>query len=125
MNPTLRSPHTRGDGPNTTTGFATINWFSPHAWGWSEKAKPDAEGHLVLPTRVGMVRLLFERDYFHVRSPHTRGDGPQAYHGSQLLVMFSPHAWGWSALDRDRSCTAVVLPTRVGMVRSPPDYLDA
>src|SRR5208337_2250158 len=96
MNPTLRSPHTRGDGPNTTTGFATINWFSPHAWGWSEKAKPDAEGHLVLPTRVGMVRSCGCHRGSWRRSPHTRGDGPR--HAWRLMppMSFSPHAWGWS-----------------------------
>src|SRR5271165_5281569 len=117
MNPTLRSPHTRGDGPNTTTGFATINWFSPHAWGWSEKAKPDAEGHLVLPTRVGMVRKGEAECRRPSCSPHTRGDGPRWIEIGAALLSFSPHAWGWSEALQIILTPEDVLPTRVGMVR--------
>ncbi len=74
----------------------------------------------VLPTRVGMVRLIpscssaLSRsphtrgdgpDYLHdvfseaLCSPHTRGDGPQQGFYPGLFITFSPHAWGWSAIN--------------------------
>src|SRR5271165_7010805 len=34
-----------------------------------------------------------------------------------MIVTFSPHAWGWSAIEHGRPAAPAVLPTRVGMVR--------
>src|SRR5271166_4021050 len=52
------------------------------------------------------------------RSPHTRGDGPQYSADRALPLLFSPHAWGWSAEQNSSHQGRRVLPTRVGMVRS-------
>ena len=52
-----------------------------------------------------------------VCSPHTRGDGPMAQGQSWRHLMFSPHAWGWSAPSAQPLTSSQVLPTRVGMVR--------
>ncbi len=51
-------------------------------------------------------------------SPHPRGDGPNRIWVTLTLVLFSPPAWGWSALQRQQRPLQRVLPTRVGMVRS-------
>ena len=50
-------------------------------------------------------------------SPHTRGDGPYLFLALGHNSSFSPHAWGWSALENASSRYQSVLPTRVGMVR--------
>ncbi len=50
----------------------------------------------VLPTRVGMVRVLGQNSINPLRSPHTRGDGPVSGGSPVELTLFSPHAWGWS-----------------------------
>ncbi len=55
---TYGSPHTRGDGPSPLRPSHTTEWFSPHAWGWSEIPFVPPSGVNVLPTRVGMVRTI-------------------------------------------------------------------
>ncbi len=72
----IGSPHTRGDGP--ALKHMPPNWqaFSPHAWGWSAHARVNQLNREVLPTRVGMVRLVCLRSDNQDSSPHTRGDGP-------------------------------------------------
>ena len=70
---TRRSPHARGDGPDD---FA-LRWpkaFSPRVWGWSV-ISGDVKQASVLPTRVGMVRVMAAGS-LEPGSPHARGDGP-------------------------------------------------
>ena len=71
-------PHPRGDGP---PGSAV--------------GGQDAE---VFPTRVGMVRRRAGKGYRACRFPHPRGDGPPCRLRSLRLLLFSPPAWGWSAV---------------------------
>ncbi len=111
------SPHTRGDGPLLLDGEATSRVFSPHAWGWSDEREWFAESGMVLPTRVGMVRIPPLPLIGATSSPHTRGDGPMPTATGIWLAEFSPHAWGWSAIRFRVGSAAPVLPTRVGMVR--------
>src|SRR5260221_13054621 len=59
----LCSPHTRGDGPQQKGARLMSAAFSPHTWGWSDKASRRATDHIVLPTHVGMVRHRFTQ--FH------------------------------------------------------------
>ena len=112
------SPHPRGDGPIRFTDATNIISFSPPAWGWSGRLA-GLHGRIgVLPTRVGMVRILSLTSGNPLGSPHPRGDGPMT---SEVLVVdieFSPPAWGWSATFRGRKTSLEVLPTRVGMVRT-------
>jgi len=72
----------------------------------------------VLPTRVGMVRHGNREILLPRRSPHPRGDGPPDNRAGCSVAEFSPPAWGWSGLPVERLFRVVVLPTRVGMVRS-------
>ena len=53
------------------------------------------------------------------RCPHPRGDGPRSNPNSNKCDRLSPPAWGWSALRCVRECPERVVPTRVGMVRTP------
>ncbi len=75
---------------------------------------------VVLPTRVGMVRVLEIFRAKDLSSPHARGDGPCCYDQQSEWQRFSPRAWGWSdnlVIECGPEC---VLPTRVGMVRTFP-----
>ena len=46
-----------------------------------------------------------------------RGDGPLQEPQTYITTMFSPHAWGWSALKCSDARCRKVFPTCVGMVR--------
>jgi len=115
--PATCSPHPRGDGPVANPGFSMPIMFSPPAWGWSGEKGCPVVFWKVLPTRVGMVR----KPGVHCRgwesSPHPRGDGPADLGESMSDEWFSPPAWGWSVNSCTRMPAALVLPTRVGMVR--------
>jgi len=112
-----RSPHVRGDGPNSNRHLHRMDMFSPRAWGWSgyQCLKPNSP--VVLPTCVGMVRLARRRWHHPRRSPHVRGDGPLLRSAADQFWGFSPRAWGWSEAARALDLLAGVLPTCVGMVR--------
>ena len=117
---TARSaPHPRGDGPRGHVPSDTALECSPPAWGWSAPPSTSAQIHLVLPTRVGMVRRQGAIVRYDCRAPHPRGDGPERCVCCALLCLCSPPAWGWSAKERPRNSELEVLPTRVGMVRQP------
>ena len=110
-------PHTRGDGPLRSSCCARYIWFSPHAWGWSVCSYFLCRLLSVFPTRVGMVRSDRVAKSVALRFPHTRGDGPRTINKFILVIVFSPHAWGWSAIRAKLLALSGVFPTRVGMVR--------
>ncbi len=116
------SPHPRGDGPAPIGPDACAFEFSPPAWGWSVLHTHRHVIPAVLPTRVGMVRPGHPATRLCTGSPHPRGDGPasQIIHGHDEA--FSPPAWGWSAVRRPEPRDGLVLPTRVGMVRTPSTF---
>ncbi len=72
---------------------------------------------LVLPTLVGMVRMLTRTSNDRHSSPHARGDGPYETRELALHAGFSPRPWGWSAKNKQPAQSQGVLPTPVGMVR--------
>ena len=111
------SPHTRGDGPLPSAPTLRVRRFSPHAWGWSGHGAAAGLNNVVLPTRVGMVRIRATCRRSGASSPHTRGDGPFRQATDVIIPAFSPHAWGWSAWSLPPLKGPAVLPTRVGMVR--------
>ena len=113
------SPHPRGDGPDRGHQGSRGRLFSPPAWGWSGQRGQRSPRNRVLPTRVGMVRLTTARTLPKVGSPHPRGDGPVKEANALLETAFSPPAWGWSAGIDAALAEGIVLPTRVGMVRTP------
>ena len=65
-----------------------------------------------------MVRAQIEARGLPSCSPHPRGDGPPSPRTCPPCMEFSPPAWGWSGLKLVPVTPSIVLPTRVGMVRS-------
>ncbi len=112
------SPHPRGDGPTRGKDRSLGSVFSPPAWGWSDHFQPGGRPGRVLPTRVGMVRTTRGGAFRRSSSPHPRGDGPWCHIDRATWTMFSPPAWGWSALPAEPPVPVMVLPTRVGMARA-------
>ena len=94
-----RSPHTRGGGP-----FCRSSYREPP---------------YVLPTRVGVDRISALGFWRRSGSPHTRGGGPTWRRSFISVVMFSPHAWGWTGWRLLAGVDGDVLPTRVGVDRCP------
>ena len=84
--------------------------FSPHAWGWTGHGTTNFDDSTVLPTRVGVDRQDAGVAVRDVRSPHTRGGGPMFSRIPFTMLLFSPHAWGW---------TDQQLPFHSGHRRSP------
>ena len=111
------APHPRGDGPRSSCSRMRGMLCSPPAWGWSAGAEGRALRHLVLPTRVGMVRMALMAARSAGCAPHPRGDGPPSVRLRNRLNQCSPPAWGWSATSSPSHPWGPVLPTRVGMVR--------
>ncbi len=64
-----------------------------------------------------MVRRAVSTQRSAAGSPHPRGDGPISVVVLRSVGQFSPPAWGWSANAVGGRHRAIVLPTRVGMVR--------
>jgi hypothetical protein len=112
------SPHARGDGPSSGSLTKQPRTFSPRPWGWSVFLELGLRGGDVLPTPVGMVRLIRVEELPMPCSPHARGDGPDRCRQHAIVVGFSPRPWGWSAVRTFYICNQSVLPTPVGMVRS-------
>src|SRR5271157_165386 len=112
-----RSPHVRGDGPQVHLHSRLAEPFSPRAWGWSANRRIRLSREKVLPTCVGMVRTSRTEHVYRPGSPHVRGDGPFTEAPGSLPGVFSPRAWGWSAVREVKTPRVPVLPTCVGMVR--------
>ena len=113
-----RFPHPRGDGPVNVAPQWRSRWFSPPAWGWSNGCGERKTREPVFPTRVGMVRSAVadaehRQGFPHPRGDgppwtvttcptslfsHPRGDGPRTSGVEPGWQVFSPPAWGWSAL---------------------------
>ncbi len=108
------SPHPRGDGPSLALNRWMPLQFSPPAWGWSVGNRAAPKRAVVLPTRVGMVRMVSARRVQALRSPHPRGDGPLAFSRFLPHWAFSPPAWGWSVRHPENGGNHPVLPTRGG-----------
>ena len=73
--------------------------FSPHAWGWTAGRERFFVLLAVFPTRVGVDRRPPRPSGTRWCFPHTRGGGPPKYDNSHDLLVFSPHAWGWTERD--------------------------
>ena len=111
------APHPRGDGPGNTARRPLSELCSPPAWGWSDRTGGGRAPEVVLPTRVGMVRVAATCGLAKLGAPHPRGDGPGYSAGYKAGRKCSPPAWGWSAVPDHLRLPRDVLPTRVGMVR--------
>ena len=68
-----RSPHACGDGPVLPIDVPLGQVFSPRVWGWSVSTRYVYRLRNVLPTRVGMVRVMHSANGSRERSPHACG----------------------------------------------------
>ena len=94
-----RSPHTRGGGPS----YRICPLFRCD----------------VLPTRVGVDRRCYSTwPWMTWFSPHAWG-WTVAQCAWSCPRTFSPHAWGWTSTAPAQNPAPSVLPTRVGVDRSP------
>src|SRR5690606_12385921 len=118
----FRAPHARGDGPEQVDRLDLLQACSPRTWGWSGAGGVRGEPAAVLPTHVGMVRSLRSTGGTRHCAPHARGDGPQREELPPREVTCSPRTWGWSVTLPKGFARGGVLPTHVGMVRSPRPY---
>ena len=89
--------------------------FSPRAWGWTRCRAGIGRGGRVFPTRVGVDRSRPAPQAYGSRFPHARGGGPVAGERRVAIRVFSPRAWGWTAVRRRQLSAPPVFPTRVGV----------
>ena len=116
--PCVRRPHARGGGPVDWRGYLERFWSSPRAWGWTEEVLFDRPGPRVVPTRVGVDRLIASRSSSSSCRPHARGGGPDAGNLPLVQLRSSPRAWGWTGHRVRAGHGGRVVPTRVGVDRS-------
>ena len=72
-----RCPHARGDGPDYPHIQLDLYKLSPRTWGWSVLENGRGFAIRVVPTHVGMVRLINFSLSLPTCCPHARGDGPR------------------------------------------------
>ncbi len=116
---TFGCPHARGDGPCIVSTTAACPELSPRAWGWTGTAPAVRREPGVVPTRVGMDRSHGGAMPSWRSCPHARGDGPILQLTGRLVRSLSPRAWGWTVRQPRRRALRDVVPTRVGMDRTP------
>src|SRR5690606_11749717 len=75
---------------------------SPHARGWSAQRPPDRVADEMLPARAGMVQSKRRWPGTSRYAPRTRGDGPAYLDRVLSWLGCSPHARGWSLVERRR-----------------------
>ncbi len=113
----LSCPHPRGDGPQQSFVKLQSTIVVPTRVGMVRLRMPCDNHADVVPTRVGMVRIqLVLTD--SPRCPHPRGDGPRTPTSCDTSIRVVPTRVGMVRTSLARlSRHWDVVPTRVGMVR--------
>ncbi len=109
-------PHTRGGEPILQKKENGKRGLSPHTWGWTginAKALVFLEiipthvgvnrilsiiGYVIkiIPTHVGVNRILSIDIQIQINYPHTRGGEPTRITQTIHFKTLSPHTWGWT-----------------------------
>ena len=110
-------PRTRGDGPIITTAGNLIAEFPPHARGWTGFPCQVDYLYAVSPARAGMDLCTGRERSSGARFPRTRGDGPCIALAVFRVILFPPHARGWTRYALDAGRRDIVSPARAGMDR--------
>ena len=110
-----RIPRTRGDGPARRPRTSSAGADSPHARGWTRASRGGRGGPPGFPARAGMDLGDRRLRGLYVWIPRTRGDGPPAVPRSRGGCSDSPHARGWTQVDRRRGRRGDGFPARAGM----------
>ena len=115
-------PRTRGDGPARLGALQRGAACSPHARGWTGAILQTRALMGVFPARAGMDRLEQRLRAQRLGVPRTRGDGPVLHTLRGRGRECSPHARGWTVIERCVTLWSNVFPARAGMDRhlSPP-----
>ena len=115
----IRFPRARGDGPTHRKNFSEGGRFSPRPWGWSAWSMLNTTNRRVIPAPVGMVRFFRFRRGSVDSFPLARGDGRKPEKPPNWRKTLSPRAWGWSVLLLSCLLVIFVIPSPMGMVRTP------
>lgn len=89
--------------------------FSPREWGCTVNELPPPRSRTVLPTRVGVYRLMTTSTTSPFCSPHASGGVPELGLIYELDTKFSPREWGCTWSVPVSVNVSSVLPTRVGV----------
>ncbi len=116
----VRSPRTRGDGPECRSYLDTLRTVLPARAGMAQATDgPWDSQTMVLPARAGMARSATRWSMCRNRSPRTRGDGPGDGRRIKALASVLPARAGMALVLRAFPARALpVLPARAGMARS-------
>src|SRR3990172_3762803 len=90
----VNAPHARGDEPGEAKLRITRPVCSPRTWGLTHVHLLDPVGRGMLPTHVGMNRLLSRAHPVPVYAPHARGDEPAWCFRRGAMQQCSPRTWG-------------------------------
>ena len=108
-------PRTRGDGPGGGREGRAGPADSPHARGWTRRARPARPGRRGFPARAGMDPGIAPPSRSRVRIPRTRGDGPCECSRRERPAGDSPHARGWTRAAAPTRSRRLGFPARAGM----------
>src|SRR5438874_1183040 len=89
-------------------------------WGWTGGGLMTHAWDWVVPTHVGVDREALELVWSEDCCPHACGGGPRPRGGRPPRRPLSPRMWGWTGRSGLASGAARVVPTHVGVDRSPP-----
>ncbi len=112
-------PHARGGGPSLAGLGATTDKSSPRTWGWTGPLGQTTVRADVVPTHVGVDLQRGPLGAGRRRRPHARGGGPMGVKVVGSIGKSSPRTWGWTGLHGDRREGPGVVPTHVGVDRTP------
>ena len=100
----------------------SVQHSSPRAWGWTVQVALGQARQALVPTRVGVYRGHRHLAAGHQSRPHARGGGPVGQAEASGSFSSSPRAWGWTVTMPRSMQPQVLVPTRVGVDRSPSGY---
>ncbi len=112
-------PHARGGGPRPRSRRPPRALLSPRTWGWTSDVRRGVRPRRVVPTHVGVDRVGQSRARRTTGCPHARGGGPRRFRSGVGGSSLSPRTWGWTERGTVGVLVGGVVPTHVGVDRSP------
>ena len=115
-----RCPHARGGVPIAAALGVDPSELSPRTWGCTGRRHRHESTTHVVPTHVGVYRLLPASVSRADSCPHARGGVPPARTRAFTNASLSPRTWGCTVAGDHGVDVVHVVPTHVGVYRSPP-----
>jgi hypothetical protein len=91
--------------------------LSPREWGCTGTIAEADWQRVVVPTRVGVYRMLVLLPRLRWRCPHASGGVPNSRTKSSIATVLSPREWGCTESFIAAIDEMEVVPTRVGVYR--------